>query len=104
MSTYASANPLGDPWPRVRSPWPARGAPLYGQDFARDPFSYYESLRKTFGPVAPVALEETGALRGYLVLDHAYQVEILQNRGHVWTRDSRWYRDLAEGYCPPTIR
>ncbi len=101
MSTYASANPLGEPWPHVRSPWPARGAPLYGQDFARDPFTYYESLRKTFGPVAPVALEETGALRGYLVLDHAYQVEILQNRGHVWTRDSRWYRDLAEGALPP---
>lgn len=101
MPTNASTTPLGDAWPRVRTPWPARSAPLYGQNFASDPFSYYESLRKTFGPVAPVALEETGAFRGYLVLDHAYQLEILQNRGHVWTRDSRWYRDFAEGALPP---
>ncbi|MFE0761681.1 cytochrome P450 family protein [Streptomyces smyrnaeus] len=50
--------------------------------------------------MAPVTLEETGAFRGYLVLDHAYQLEILQNRGHVWTRDSRWYRDFAEGALP----
>ncbi|MGI5347469.1 cytochrome P450 [Streptomyces sp. CA-250714] len=101
MPTNASTTPLGEAWPRVRTPWPERSAPLYGQDFANDPFSYYDSLRKTFGPVAPVALEETGTFRGYLVLDHAYQLEILQNRGHVWTRDSRWYRDFAEGTLPP---
>jgi len=101
VPTNASTNPLGEPWPHARTPWPARSAPLYGQDFASDPLSYYDSLRKTFGPVAPVTLEETGAFRGYLVLDHAYQLEILQNRGHVWTRDSRWYRDFAEGALPP---
>ncbi|GAA2094495.1 cytochrome P450 [Streptomyces albiaxialis] len=101
MSTHVSTTPLGDAWPPVRSPWPARDAPLYGQDFARDPFSYYARLRGAFGPVAPVTLEETGAFRGYLVLDHAHQLEILQNHGHVWTRDSRWYRDLAEGALPP---
>ncbi|WP_245978863.1 cytochrome P450 [Streptomyces diacarni] len=101
MSTHPAVNPLGGAWPRVSAPWPERSAPLYGQDFARDPFSYYASLRRTFGPVAPVTLEETGALRGYLVLDHADQLDILQNRGHVlWTRDSRWYRDLAQGTLP----
>ncbi|MDT0345101.1 cytochrome P450 family protein [Streptomyces litchfieldiae] len=101
MSTLASTNPLGHPWPATRTPWPTRSAPLYGPDFARDPFSYYDSLRRTFGPVAPVTLEETGAFRGYLVLDHGHQLDVLQNRRQVWTRDSRWYRDLAEGALPP---
>lgn len=101
MSTHPATNPLGVPWPPVHAPWPERAAPLYGQDFASDPFSYYASLRSTFGPVAPVALEETGALRGYLVLDHAHQLEVLQDRGHIWTRDSRWYRDLVQGTLPP---
>lgn len=101
MPTHASNNPLGEAWSRLRAPWPDHSAPLYGQDFAQDPFSYYARLRDTYGSVAPVTLEETGAFRGYLVLDHATQLEILQNRSHEWTRDSRWYRDLAEGVLPP---
>ncbi|MGP3990112.1 cytochrome P450 [Streptomyces sp. 3N207] len=101
VSTNASTTPFGEAWPHARTPWPQRSAPLYGQNFASDPFSYYESLRKTFGAVAPVTLEETGAFRGYLILDHAYQLEILQNRSRVWTRDSRWYRDFTQGALPP---
>jgi cytochrome P450 len=101
MSTSppVSLTPDGSPWP-ARPPWPERSAPLYGRDFAQDPFAYYEQLRSRFGPVAPVTLEETGAMRGYLVLDHAHQLDVLRNPSHVWTRDSRWYRDLAEGALP----
>ncbi|WP_421106839.1 cytochrome P450 [Streptomyces sp. NEAU-S77] len=100
MSTPFNLNPIGEPWPSVRTPWPDRSAPLYGPAFAQDPSAYYDSLRRAFGPIAPVALEETGAFRGYLVLDHAHQLEILQNQDRVWTRDSRWYRDLSDGVLP----
>jgi cytochrome P450 len=81
-------------------PWPERSAPLFGEDFTKNPSACYERLRRDFGPVAPVTLEETGALRGYLVLDHAHQLDILHNRSQVWSRDSRWYRDLADGVLP----
>jgi cytochrome P450 len=101
VSTPQPTTPTGEPWPTLRTPWPEPSAPLYGKEFERDPFAYYEHLRQTFGPVVPVTLDEAGALRGYLVLDHGYQLDVLQDRDQLWTRDSRWYRDLAEGALPP---
>ncbi|WP_243745187.1 cytochrome P450 [Streptomyces hainanensis] len=100
VSTSVSTTPIGAAWPERTTPWPPRSAPLFGPEFTRDPLAYYEALRRDFGPVAPVTLDESGAFRGYLVLDHVYQLEILRNQGQVWARDSRWYRDLAEGALP----
>ncbi|WP_243741014.1 cytochrome P450 [Streptomyces sp. 8K308] len=99
-STSAPTNPDGAPWRERTVPWPLRSAPLYGPEYTRDPLAYYEALRRDFGPIAPVTLDENGTFRGYLVLDHVYQLEILRNHGQVWARDSRWYRDLAEGTLP----
>ncbi|MDT0319557.1 cytochrome P450 family protein [Streptomyces millisiae] len=98
--TSAPTNPDGAPWRERTAPWPLRSAPLYGPEFTRDPLAYYETLRRDFGPIAPVTLDEKGTFRGYLVLDHVYQLEVLRNHGQVWARDSRWYRDLVEGTLP----
>ncbi|MFB4194413.1 cytochrome P450 [Streptomyces carpaticus] len=99
MATPVTLTPVGDPWPE-RSSWPDHLYPLHGPDFARDPFTYYDNLRRHVGPVVPVSLEESHSIRGYLVIDHAIQLDILRNQRQIWTRDPRWYRDLAEGALP----
>ncbi|MET2714495.1 cytochrome P450 [Streptomyces harbinensis] len=99
MATSVSLTPVGTPWPE-RSAWPDHLYPLHGPDFARDPFAYYDHLRRHVGPVVPVALEESHSLRGYLVIDHSLQLDILRNQRQIWSRDARWYRDLAEGALP----
>ncbi|MFD7509132.1 cytochrome P450 [Streptomyces sp. NPDC059853] len=99
MATSVSLTPVGAPWPE-RSSSPEHLYPLHGPDFARDPFTYYDNLRRHVGPVVPVSLEESHSIRGYLVIDHSLQLDILRNQRQIWTRDARWYRDLAEGAVP----
>ncbi|MGW6696143.1 hypothetical protein ACWF62_20520, partial [Rhodococcus sp. NPDC054953] len=99
MATPLTLTPVGEQWPE-RTPGPEHIYPLHGPDFARDPFSYYDNLRRHVGAVVPVSLEETHRIRGYLVIDHSAQLEILRDQQQIWTRDPRWYRDLAEGVLP----
>ncbi|CAL9507129.1 Polyketide biosynthesis cytochrome P450 PksS [Streptomyces sp. enrichment culture] len=99
MATPLTLTPVGEQWPE-RTPGPEHIYPLHGPDFARDPFSYYDNLRRHVGAVVPVSLEETHRIRGYLVIDHAAQLEILRDQRQIWSRDPRWYRDLAEGVLP----
>ena len=91
--------PNGTPWP-PRTAGPASYVPLYGPEFERDPDRYYQGLREKHGPVVPVEVDERGGFRGWLVLGHREQLSVLHNESGLWTHDSRWWRDLAEGRVP----
>lgn len=57
----------------------------------------YEKLRAEYGPVAPVLVQ--GDLRAWLVLGHRENLEMLRTPS-VFSRDSRHWRDMAEGRVP----
>ncbi|MEU5210061.1 cytochrome P450 [Streptomyces sp. NPDC020742] len=57
----------------------------------------YERLRAQYGPVAPVRVQ--GGLPAWLVLGHRENLEILRTPS-VFSRDSRLWRDMAEGRVP----
>ncbi|MFI9045523.1 cytochrome P450 [Streptomyces sp. NPDC053427] len=58
----------------------------------------YEKLRAEYGPVAPVLVH--GDLPAWLVLGHRENLEILRTPS-VYSRDSRHWRDMAEGRVQP---
>ncbi|MCI2422906.1 cytochrome P450 [Saccharopolyspora sp. K220] len=62
------------------------GSALFGPEFAADPNAVYDRLRREFGTVAPVELEE--GVSAMLVLDHRVALEVLTNPG-MWRKDSR---------------
>jgi cytochrome P450 len=71
---------------------------LYGTLFENDPGALYERLRRRYGPVAPVRLDAD--VPAWIVLGYAENLQVLHDpRG--FTRDSRAWRDLAEGRIPP---
>ncbi|MFC7916499.1 cytochrome P450 [Streptomyces sp. NPDC057386] len=79
---------------------PAHGTggrvPLYGPEFAADPQAYYSYLRH-YGPTAPV--EIAPGVEATLVTDYQAALQLLQDPGS-FRKDSRRWRDLAEGRVP----
>ncbi|NYI03409.1 cytochrome P450 [Allostreptomyces psammosilenae] len=73
---------------------PAR---LYGQRFQDDPHGLYEELRARHGSVAPVVLE--GGVPAWLVVGYQALLQLVRNP-EVFSRDSRNWRDAAEGRVP----
>ncbi|GAB2916384.1 cytochrome P450 family protein [Streptomyces mayteni] len=99
MTSPAPLTPDGAPWP-PRAGAPASYVPMYGPEFEDDPTAFYRGLREKYGPVVPVEVDERGGFRGWLVLGHREQLEVLNNRSGLFTHDSRWWRDQAEGRVP----
>ncbi|MGW0828173.1 cytochrome [Streptomyces sp. NPDC002845] len=92
MDSYAfAAAPEGSP--RLDS-LPVE--PLLTSEFDADPGSVYKRLRRTHGPVAPVALMGVPV---WLVLDYREVLEVLRTES-VWRRDVRHWRARAEGRLP----
>ncbi|MCM2579905.1 cytochrome P450 [Streptomyces meridianus] len=69
---------------------------LYGPDFAADPASFYERLRRK-GAVAPVELAP--GVRAHLVTTYAGALEVLRSPER-FSHDSRRWRALADGTVP----
>ncbi|WP_042414199.1 cytochrome P450 [Streptacidiphilus anmyonensis] len=76
---------------------PAHGrVPIYGPEYAADPQAYYSYLRH-FGPTAPVELAP--GVPATLVTDYQTALRLLQDPAN-FRKDSRRWRDLAEGNLP----
>ena len=71
---------------------------LYGPEADADPFALYEELRAEHGAVAPVLVH--GDLPAWLVLGHRENLEVART-STLYSRDSRRWRDMAEGNVPP---
>ncbi|MFI6765307.1 cytochrome P450 [Streptomyces sp. NPDC050355] len=71
---------------------------LHDADVQADLVGVQEVLRAEYGPVAPVLVH--GDLPAWLVLGHRENLEILRTPS-VFSRDSRHWRDMAEGRVPP---
>ncbi|EST37766.1 hypothetical protein N566_11240 [Streptomycetaceae bacterium MP113-05] len=71
---------------------------LYGPEADADPLALYEKLRAEHGPVAPVLVQ--GDLPAWLVLGHRENLEVART-STLYSRDSRRWRDMAEGNVPP---
>jgi cytochrome P450 len=71
---------------------------LYGPEADADPFALYEKLRAEHGAVAPVLVH--GDLPAWLVLGHRENLEVARTSS-LYSRDSRRWRDMAEGNVPP---
>ncbi|MFF7415420.1 cytochrome P450 [Streptomyces lydicus] len=71
---------------------------LYGPEAEADPLGLYEQLRHQHGQVAPVLVQ--GDLMAWLVLGHRENLHVLRNPSQ-FSRDSRLWRDMAEGRVPP---
>ncbi|MCU4746079.1 MULTISPECIES: cytochrome P450 [unclassified Streptomyces] len=97
-----------EPQPRYDSPPPGcpahqggateeqyeyESVPLYGEEFAADPQSFYTYLRQ-FGPAAPVELSP--GVEATLVTDYAAALHVLQNPER-FSKDARRWADLKEG-------
>ncbi|GAA4789157.1 cytochrome P450 [Streptomyces ziwulingensis] len=72
---------------------------LYGQEAARDPHRIYARLRQEHGAVAPVLLE--GDVPAWLVLGYRENRRVLDHPLQ-FSRDSRIWRDFADGRVEPT--
>ncbi|MBQ0826266.1 cytochrome P450 [Streptomyces tagetis] len=72
---------------------------LYGPEASTDPHGIYARLRKEHGTVAPVLLE--GDVPAWLVLGYRENRRVLDNPLQ-FSRDSRIWRDFAEGRVEPT--
>ncbi|MFI1619541.1 cytochrome P450 [Streptomyces lydicus] len=70
---------------------------LHDAGVQADLVGVYEKLRAEYGPVAPVLVH--GDLPAWLVLGHRENLEILRTPS-VFSRDSRHWRDMAEGRVP----
>lgn len=70
---------------------------MFGEPFTSDPDTVYHALRQA-GPVAWAEID-TG-VHAMVVTSHAAASELLNNPT-AWTRDTRAWRDLAEGRVPP---
>ncbi|WP_042363713.1 cytochrome P450 [Streptacidiphilus neutrinimicus] len=70
--------------------------PIYGPEFAADPEAYYSYLRH-YGPTAPVELAP--GVDATLVTDYQTALRLLQDPAN-FRKDSRRWRDLAEGRLP----
>ncbi|MFJ9848523.1 cytochrome P450 [Streptomyces sp. NPDC101150] len=70
---------------------------LHDAGIQADLVGTYEKLRAEYGPVAPVLVH--GDLPAWLVLGHRENLEILRTPS-VYSRDSRHWRDMAEGRVP----
>jgi cytochrome P450 len=75
---------------------PQQPTPLYGDDFAIDPYGTYDRLRE-HGPTAPVELAP--GVDATLVIQHEAALRVLQNPA-LFVRDSRRWRALNEGRVP----
>ncbi|HET6636770.1 MAG TPA: cytochrome P450 [Streptomyces sp.] len=71
---------------------------LYGPEADADPLALYEKLRAEHGAVAPVLVH--GDLPAWLVLGHRENLEVART-STLYSRDSRRWRDMAEGNVPP---
>ncbi|THA24076.1 cytochrome P450 [Streptomyces sp. RKND-216] len=71
---------------------------LYGPEADADPMALYEKLRAEHGAVAPVLVH--GDLPAWLVLGHRENLEVART-STLFSRDSRRWRDMAEGNVPP---
>ncbi|GAU71170.1 putative cytochrome P450 [Streptomyces sp. NBRC 110611] len=94
--------------PADHHPAPPPGCPAHGgapgnlyrlhdPEVQAELVAVYEKLRAEYGPVAPVLVQ--GDLPAWLVLGHRENLEILRTPS-VFSRDSRHWRDMAEGNVP----
>ncbi|MCX4659604.1 cytochrome P450 [Streptomyces uncialis] len=70
--------------------------PLYGEEFAADPYGTYDRMRAQ-GPAVPVELAP--GVDATLVIQHEAALRVLQNPA-LFVRDSRRWRALNEGRVP----
>ena len=70
---------------------------IYGPEAEADPVGLYNKLRAEHGAVAPVLVH--GDLPAWLVLGYAENLEVMRTPSR-FSRDSRRWRELAEGRVP----
>lgn len=76
---------------------------LSNEDMREGPAHLYQSLREQYGPVVPIYLDPDGGEHGipaWLVIGYAELAEVCTNE-QVYSRDSRYWRELAEGRVKP---
>jgi cytochrome P450 len=77
--------------------------PLIESTQCREPEAFYRGLRDRWGPVVPVRLEPGAAgradINAWLVIGYQQVLELVRQEGR-FSRDPRYWRDLASGRVP----
>ncbi|GAB3724242.1 cytochrome P450 family protein [Nocardiopsis nanhaiensis] len=71
--------------------------PLY-QPVQGDRDTYWQDMRQSYGPIAPVLLEP--GVHAWLLLSYKLNKEVLAN-DDLYARDPRWWRDMVDGTISP---
>ncbi|MFI0777172.1 cytochrome P450 [Streptomyces sp. NPDC021212] len=96
---FAAAGPVPPPGcPAHTGPTGVVGSrgtvPMYGADFAADPYAAYERMRTVHGPIAPVELSP--GVYGSLVTSYQLGLEVLRDTER-FAKDPRGWRAVHDG-------